>query len=147
MKTIAVTGLVTIPVEKQTSVQSEIKKILIQALEDGFDRFLIRAEGDTDMLMANAVLQLKSEGKNLFLEAIRYEPGIDPGFEVDGIYCYPNALDEVDDRPFARDRELARLSCRLILIQETGVGLESRDAYIADTVNLNHENAVIEIVM
>lgn len=145
MKTISIIGPAKIAKAKHTQIQEQIKTVLLQAESDGFDNFMIRAEGDCDHLMAQAVHQLKQEGHELFLEAIRSAPGLPKQYTVDGIYCYPNALSKTKRRRFARDREMGLRTQRLIVLRQADAPLHNRDSYIADTVMLDQTHEIVEI--
>ena len=73
-KTCCVTGHRDIPENKLTYVKEELKKHILQAIEDGCTHFISGFAGGSDLIFAQIVADLKKENHTLSLEAaIPYE--------------------------------------------------------------------------
>lgn len=68
-KTCCVTGHREIPADKIEYVKQELRKAILQAVEDGFTHFLSGYADGVDLIFAVIVVELKLENKDMKLEA------------------------------------------------------------------------------
>ena len=68
-KTCCVTGHREIPTDKLAYVETELRKAVIAAADDGYTRFINGGAAGADLLFAAIVAELKEQGRPLFLEA------------------------------------------------------------------------------
>lgn len=68
-KTCCVTGHRDIPEDKRAYVETELKKEVLSAIEDGYTRFISGFAEGADLIFAAIVAELKTQGRSLFLEA------------------------------------------------------------------------------
>ena len=68
-KTCCVTGHRKIPVEKLAYVETELRKAVMAAVDDGYTRFINGGAAGADLLFAAIVAELKEQGRPLSLEA------------------------------------------------------------------------------
>ena len=69
MKTCCVTGHRDIPTNKLEYVQDELKKEILQAINDGYTHFISGFAEGVDLIFADIVAELKAENPALTLEA------------------------------------------------------------------------------
>jgi len=69
MKTCTCAGHREIPEEKLEYVTRELRREIAQAIEDGITIFISGFSGQTDLLFASIVAELKEKNDTLFLEA------------------------------------------------------------------------------
>ena len=68
MKTCCVTGHREIPADKLVYVETELRKAVIAAKDNGYTRFINGGAAGADLLFAAIVAELKEQGYPLFLE-------------------------------------------------------------------------------
>lgn len=68
-KTCCVTGHRDIPEDKRAYVETELKKEVLSAIEDGYTRFISGFAEGVDLIFAAIVAELKAQGRPVFLEA------------------------------------------------------------------------------
>ncbi len=84
--TCCVTGHRDIPEDRLDYVKTEMKKEILQAIRDGYTRFISGFAGGSDLIFAQIVLALQKEGQSISLEAaIPYQKRLyskDPQFQI-----------------------------------------------------------------
>lgn len=68
-KTCCVTGHRNIPEDKRAYVETELKKEVLSAIEEGYTRFISGFAEGADLIFAAIVAELKTQGQSLLLEA------------------------------------------------------------------------------
>ena len=69
IKTCCCTGHRDIPADKIDFVKQELRKKILQAIEDGYTQYISGFAEGTDLIFASIVAELKQETGKLFLEA------------------------------------------------------------------------------
>ena len=69
IKTCCVTGHRDIPAEKNERIKKELRREILQAIEDGYTRFISGFAVGCDLFFASIVAELKEENPDLKLEA------------------------------------------------------------------------------
>ncbi len=69
MKTCCVTGHRAIPVDEIERVKSELRKVIMSAIEDGYTHFVSGFAETVDLYFAEIVAELKMNNKEISLEA------------------------------------------------------------------------------
>lgn len=69
MKSCCITGHREIPAYKIAYVETELRKSILAAIEDGYTRFINGGAAGADLLFATIVAELKEQGRPLILEA------------------------------------------------------------------------------
>ena len=67
--TCCITGHRNIPEDRLGYVKTEIKKQILQAIEDGYTHFISGFAGGSDLIFAQIVLDFQKEGHSISLEA------------------------------------------------------------------------------
>lgn len=124
-KTCCVTGHRDIPEEKRSYVESELRKAVLAAIEDGYTHFISGFAEGVDLTFAAIVAEQKEKHHNLFLEAaIPYRNRLNTrdemfqrllkacnGIKVQSDKYEPNCF-------FARNRYMVSLSDRVIAVYD-----------------------------
>ena len=124
-KTCCVTGHRKISADKLEYVETELRKAVMIAVDDGYTRFISGGAVGTDLLFAAIVAELKGQGYPLFLEAAlpylgRKRSG-DQGFQKMLAACDEvKVFDEQYNRGcyFVRNRYMVDESSRVIAVYD-----------------------------
>lgn len=68
-KTCCVTGHRKIPADKLAYVETELRKAVVAAVDDGYTRFINGGAAGADLIFAAIIAELKEQGRPLSLEA------------------------------------------------------------------------------
>lgn len=69
-KTCCVTGCREIPEKKREYVKRALRAALLEALADGYTRFLLRLGSETEWIFTALAEELRQQGSKLFLEVV-----------------------------------------------------------------------------
>lgn len=124
-KTCCVTGHREIPADKLAYVEMELRKTILNAVEDGYTRFISGGAAGVDLLFAAIVTEMKEQGHPLSLEAaIPYagrKESKDRGFQKMLAACdVVTVLSERYNRGcyFVRNRYMVDESSRVIAVYD-----------------------------